>query len=77
MNTTPVTFTAFGRAALGGTVLPGMLKMALRLLSALVVRRSMAKLHQLDDHVLKDIGLHRSEIESAVRQRHGRPPWRT
>ncbi len=32
---------------------------------------SIAALHALDDHALKDIGLHRSEIERAVRGRNG------
>jgi uncharacterized protein YjiS (DUF1127 family) len=38
-------------------------------------RRDELRLSQLDDHMLKDIGLHRSQIHMAVR--HGRPPRQT
>jgi uncharacterized protein YjiS (DUF1127 family) len=30
-------------------------------------RRAIAHLHTLSDHVLRDIGIHRSDIEAAVR----------
>lgn len=35
---------------------------------------SIAALHDLDDRMLKDIGLHRSEIEWAVYGRNGHDP---
>ena len=34
-------------------------------------RAAIAELHALDDHALKDIGLHRSEIERVVHGRNG------
>jgi uncharacterized protein YjiS (DUF1127 family) len=37
------------------------------------VRRDQWRLSQLDDHMLKDMGLHRSEIHRAV---HHGLPWR-
>ena len=38
------------------------------------VRRAIQEVARLDDRMLKDIGIHRSEIERAVRC--GRDPWR-
>ena len=39
-----------------------------------MVKRAIAELQALDDHMLKDIGLTRGEIESCVRHgRHRRP----
>ena len=39
------------------------------------VRRAIQEVARLDDRMLKDIGIHRSEIERAVRR--GRAPLRT
>ena len=40
-----------------------------------IAERGMVELQQLDDHILKDIGITRSEIESLVRRRGARRPY--
>jgi uncharacterized protein YjiS (DUF1127 family) len=54
--------------ALRAQALRGMFR---RLFSWVARRAAVDRLQTLDDHMLKDIGLHRSEIESAVRD--GKP----
>jgi uncharacterized protein YjiS (DUF1127 family) len=39
----------------------------------LKIRRAIVSLEQLDDHLLKDIGITRGEIEYAVRQSQSQP----
>lgn len=39
----------------------------------LAQRRTIARLHELDDHILRDIGLERADIEVAVYSGYVRP----
>jgi uncharacterized protein YjiS (DUF1127 family) len=48
-----------------GQLVAGALRKAV---NAWMVRRAIESLQSLDDHTLKDIGMHRSEIESIVRR---------
>jgi uncharacterized protein YjiS (DUF1127 family) len=40
-----------------------------------IVKRAIAELHGLDDHMLRDIGITRSEIESRIRHGKQKRPY--
>jgi uncharacterized protein YjiS (DUF1127 family) len=47
------------------------IKLWSRMRRALRIRRTITRLEALDDHMLKDIGIHRSQIEGAARHHNG------
>jgi len=56
--------------------MPGFLSTLLRLARAARNRRHVVALGELDDHLLRDIGLERADILSALAQPHYRDPLR-
>jgi uncharacterized protein YjiS (DUF1127 family) len=48
-------------------LMEGLATLATSITKAASVRRDMRRLSEMDDRALRDIGLHRSEIEHAVR----------